>query len=163
MIKKFFLLITCMFLVGCNSKEKQIDEFKEISYNVPSVFKKDDDYTFSKYYDYEENNVNCTISFSASDKSIYKNKEDWFKGTFTFTLNDKVSDLKEEEINGNKVLFIEKKSEKVTDYYYGFESTNYYYLINYNIYDYKDGDREDIDTNKCFTLRENIISSVKLK
>ena len=55
MIKKFFLLITCMFLVGCNSKEKQIDEFKEISYNVPSVFKKDDDYTFSKYYDYEEN------------------------------------------------------------------------------------------------------------
>ncbi len=45
-------------------------------------------------------------------------------------MNDRVSELEENDIQNNNALFIEvdKSDNKTVDYYYGFVSKNYYYI-----------------------------------
>ncbi len=164
MKKLLVLIMLCLFVVGCADKYYDSEEdFSEIDYNIPNEFEVDDDNSFSKYYNCDENDVYSYVSIHSYKKSLYKDKEKWFKGCFTITLNDKVSDIEEIEINGSKVLFLKIESENSIYYCYGFESSNYYYSLTYSIYDYESGDRADIDTNKCYISRDAIVNSVTLK
>ena len=81
----------------------------------------------------------------------------------TFSLSDKVSDLKEVSINDSKMYYIDKKSNGNIEYYYGVESSNYYYLLTYSIDDFENGDRSDLDSNFCYNSKDRILSSVKVK
>ena len=163
-MKKFIILIfLCLFIAGCGDKYKNEEDFKEIEYNIPESFTNDNDNTFGRYYNCDDNDVYSYVAIHSYEKSLYDSKEKWFKNNFTFTLNDKVSDLEELDINGNKVLFLKIESEHNVNYCYGFESSNNYYSLSYSIYDYKSGDRADMDTNKCYISHEDIINSVKLK
>ena len=140
--------------------EKDIQkEYSEISIDVPKEFEKMGKYSF---YSYSNDGVSCHIDIYPSEK-YEKNFEKWFKSNVYNDLNDTVSDIKEESINGYKVLTTVVKSPSHTEYYYGFNGTNYYYNITYDIYDSSNGDRVDTDSNLCFTAKDAILSSVKLK
>lgn len=137
-------------------KEK---EFEEIEYVIPEMFEKSEDYTS---YSYGENNVHCYAYFYASKKYDY-NFETWFKERVHITLDDEVSKLEETIVDGRKGYHVNVKSGRRDEHYYGFESTNYYYSLSYSITDYKNGDREDKDTNPCYIAEHKIIDSIKLK
>ena len=143
----------------------QFDEnqFGEISYEVPSKFESDEEYSYSRYYNYSDDSIYCTFRVSVTEKDHYDSSKDWFKEMITFNLNDKVSDLKEVTINDSKMYYIDKKGSGVTEYYYGAESSNHYYLLTYSIDDYENGDRNDLDSNFCYNAKDRILSSVKIK
>lgn len=93
-------------------------------------------------------------------KKYYKSPQEILEKVVNFTLADEVSKIQELDLSvKGKQLTI--KGEDETNYYYSIESSNYYYLINYEITDYKNGDREDATTNKCITSREKIIDTIR--
>ena len=137
--------------------------FSQIQYKVPSKFEKDEDYNYSRYYHYRENDVSCSLNLNVYEKEYYDDFEEWFKDRIRFNLNDEIGKLEEIDLNHSKALYIDKKSRGSFDYYYGIESADYYYLITYNIYDYKHGDRSDIDSNLCYTYKDKIVESISVK
>ncbi len=148
-------------------KEKNEDYFTEISYKVPKTFE-EDDYSNSKYYSFYDTSLNCTIDIRADKKLHEESFEKWFKGEINFNLNDEVSELEQLDINGNKILGIQKKSGEnyswsEVERYYGVESSNYYYIIDYRIIDYKNGDRTDTETSMCLSTLDTFLSSIKTK
>ena len=150
-----------------NYKENNKEYFKEISYTVPSEFELDD-YHHSRNYSYYDTSLNCYIDIRAQEKLREQSFEKWFKGDISFTLNDELSELEELEINGNKILGIQKRrgedySWSEVEYYYGVESSNYYYMIEYRIIDYKNGDRTDTETSMCLSTLDTFLSSIKTK
>ena len=134
-------------------------EYSEITYDIPSEFESNDEL---KSYSYNDNSAFCHIYFYASDKYINDFKE-WFKGNITSDLSKEVSEIKEIEINGKKAYYVEIKDNKTTEHVYGIESTNYFYSVSYYLSDYKYKDRDDIDTNLCFTSENKIINSINVK
>ena len=166
-IRIILLLVFCLLLVACESddyNEENKKRFSEISFNVPEVFEEDKDYIYLREFYYKGDNVYCYVNFSASDKSTYSDdKETWFKKQIRFSLNDKVSELEEVDIYDNKAYKVTVQSGKDFDYYYGFESTNHYYLLDYQITDYNEETNEDIQTNPCYKYIDEIVYSIKLK
>lgn len=159
-------IISCLFLVGCEDKEHREDVFKEISYVIPSVFEKDEDYTYSRYYNFKDDNIYCYVSIQSYEKKYYdEDREIWFKDQIRVTLNDRVSELEKNDIQNNNALFIEveKSDNKTFDYYYGFVSSNYYYLVDYNIDSYNREENKDIKDSSCYSYRDEIIHSIRLK
>lgn len=137
--------------------------FTEIDYKVPSEFEKDDDYAYSRYYRYTDNFVHCSFSANVDEKDYYNGFNNWFKGRIHFNLNDEISGLKEITINDIKMLYIEKKSRGSLDYYYGVESSKYFYLLTYSIDDYKHGDGNELESNICLSAKDKIIESVNVR
>ena len=137
--------------------------FTEISYEMPLKFEKDEEYVYSRYYRYTDNSVHCSFSVNVDEKDYYNGFNNWFKGRIYFTLNDKVSELKEVAINNTKMLYVDKKSDSYTDYYYGVESSKYYYLLTYSISDYKHGDGNELESNICLSAKDKIIESVTVR
>lgn len=157
-------LFTVFGLGLFNSKNgPHLNLFSQIQYKVPSKFEKDEDYSYSRYYRYRENDVSCSLSFHVDEKDYYDNLEEWFKDQIRFNLNDEIGKLEEIDLNHSKALYIDKKSRGSFDYYYGVESEDYYYLVTYNIYDYKYGDRADIDSNLCYNSKDKIVNTIIVK
>ncbi len=160
----FIVIVFVIFFKTRNSDNLFSDNlFSEISYEVPSNFESEEDYTYSRYYRYYDNDVYCNLSVSADESTIYGDFKEWFANSVHFNLNDKVSELKEITINGNEMYYVDKKSKNSTVYYYGVKSSNYYYSITYTLNDYENGDRADIETNLCYTAKNQIINTVKVK
>lgn len=157
-----FVFILSIIVKHSNNRFSE-NLFTEISYEVPSKFEKDEDYTYSRYYRYSDNSVHCSFYVSVDEKDYYDDFSDWFKSRIRFNLNDEVSELKEVTINNQKMLYIEKKSKGSLEYYYGVESAKYFYLLTYNIDDYENGDRNDLDSNLCYNAKDRIIESVNIK
>ena len=139
-------------------KERE-NEFSEIEYKVPKYFDKDEG-IYYRDYSYSKNSIYCDLSVSNYDKKYYKSPQEILEKVVTFTLADEVSGIQELDLSvKGKQLII--KGEDETNYYYSIESSNYYYLFDYEITDYKNGDREDATTNKCITSREKIIDTIR--
>ena len=141
------------------------DDYKEIEYEKPEKFSKSDDtYSFIGHY-YSDDNISCNISISSYAKEYYDSKEDVLR-YISVQVSNKVTGPEDVDINGYKVKKLTVESNdyaKDTDYYYIFESTNYYYKVEYSISDYAKGDRTDLDTNPCLTSKDNFLNSIKLK
>ncbi|MBQ8131479.1 MAG: hypothetical protein IJ193_03220 [Bacilli bacterium] len=136
--------------------------FSELSFEIPEGFK-EDDYSTMKFVSYDNNSVYFNLDITAREKSYYKTAEEFLKDEVYFSLDDEVGELKEEEINGIKMVTLEAKKKYGDEYYYSMESSNYIYFFKFNIRDYEDGDREDIDSNPCLTAKNKILYSIKLK
>ena len=166
-IRIILLLFFCLLLVACDNddyNEENKKRFSEISFDVPDVFEEDKDYIYLREYYYRDDDVYCYISFHVSDKTAYTDdKETWFKKQIRHSLNDKVSELEEVDIYDNKAYKVTIQSGKDVDYYYGFESTNHYYLLDYQITDYNEETNENIRTNPCYKYMDEIVYSIKLK
>ena len=161
-IKLIFLFIICLLLVGCDEERK--NNFTEISFSIPDEFETYDDESASyRDYHYYEDSISCYINFRAYSKEYYEEgKEQWFKQSIIFNLTDEISQLEEKDISNNKVLYIEKRQDGSVNYYYGFESTNHYYLLDYNI-NSRGSDEEKKRIHPCVKYKDEIVSSVKLK
>lgn len=144
-----------------SSKESKT-RFSEITYEVPDMFEESHYSTFRDYR-YNSKEAYLDIEVSTVEKSLYKDADNYIKERVIIKLTDKVSELKEIEINGIKMHTVTVESKNDTTYYYSMETTNYIYLFEFQISDYKNGNREDIDTNPCFTTKEKVLYSIKLK
>ena len=162
MKKVLLVLFMVLILCGCG-KEEENHDFDEIEYIIPDEFEETDGSIYSKSYYYRDDDAYCYIYVRPDEKNLYnEDKEVWFKGNIRLSLNDKVSDLTELDVNGKKVLFVEKESDGDITKYYAFESSNYYYLLEYEINKYhteNETNRNDI----CSNLVDEVINSVKTK
>lgn len=141
-------------------------DFEEISYEVPEKFNVEE-YEYLRSMRYSDNDLYCDIEIDSYEKKYFKDAKHVIENNVHFNLSDEVSDLETFNLNGKKgytisvksmeELYLENKS------YYSIESTNYIYLIKYSIYDYKKGDREDINTHVCYTSKDDFIKSIKVK
>ena len=152
------ILIAVIKDISNPSNYYETDEFSEIKYQIPSELESDDELTLYYYGD----DISCEADFYSSEK-YDEEFETWFKGEIRVDLNDEVSEIKELTIGGKKAYFVEVKNEDEIAHYYGLESTNYYYLFNYNISDDLNQDREDKDTNVCYVSENKILDSIVLK
>ena len=163
--------IILLVFVGIKVK-KLVDEYKwmieekesynEISFTEPDGFTKEEGrYETSPNYSYRDDDVSCYLSIGSYDKS--DTKEKWFKRIIYVDLNDVVSEQETLTINGKSVLSINVKEDNSTTYYYGFESTNHYYVYRYTINDYTKGDRPSDDDSPCFVAKDQVLSSIKVK
>ena len=156
-----FVLLKFVYEVDFNNKyeEERKLELSEINYVIPEEFEK---YKSIESYSLDENDVYCRAYISASKKYNWE-FEEWFKGQIYSDLNTEVSSIEELDVNGKVAYRVDTKRSNSEEHNYGFESTNYFYLVSYKITDYKNGDREDLDTNKCFTSEYKIINSITLQ
>ncbi len=162
MKKVLLVLFMVLILCGCG-KEEENHDFDEIEYIIPDEFEETDGSIYSKSYYYRDDDAYCYIYVRPDEKDLYnEDKEVWFKGNIRLSLNDKVSDLKELDVNGKKVLFVEKDSNGDITKYYAFESSNNYYLLEYEINRYND-ENETYKNSPCYTLVDEVINSVKTK
>lgn len=158
------LIIGIVLLKNHDYYDNNKDElFSEISYDVLPEFKLDNSFHSSKYYNYDNGNIYCSFIVDADEKEYNDDFKTWFSKHIYYNLNDKVGELKEITINNNTMYYIDKISGYDTAYYYGLQTSNYYYFITYRITDYEKGDIEDIDTNLCYTAKDKFISTVTIK
>ena len=157
----FIIVICSMLLVGCGDSSNDDEaEFSEISYNVSDDFERYSEY---RGYSYSDDDVYCRLWVNAYTREYYdEDREVWFKSMINVNLNDKVSELKEIDVNGNKALYIEVNDKNDVNYYYGFVSNNYYYLFDYSISVYDDEKPGVLEDNKCYKYINDVINSVKL-
>ena len=143
-------------------KYKNNDMFSEISYKIPDEFEEDHYYN-SKSYRYDDNGVYCYVDITVEEKGKIK-IVDWLKENIFLSLDSNVSDVNELKVNNKKAYNINVvKDNSNNKSYYAFESSNYYYLLTYDLSDYSGGDREDLDTNKCYKYKDEIVNSISLK
>ena len=144
------------------------DYFGEITYVTPENFENDDHNSFRtlSYLD-SDNDTYCYVDIDSYSKELYSDAKYIIENYVHFDLKDEVSDLEEFSVSGKKAYKINIKSmgdlslDNIS--YYSIDSSNYVYLIKYTVYDYKKGDREDLDTNVCYTSRDAFIKSIQVK
>ena len=88
--------------------------------------------------------------------------EEYLKDNIRFTLNDDVEKIKEVDINNYKWYLMVKNSKSYKNYYYATIYNGVGYYMEYEIYDYNNGDHEGND-NFCEVSYDTIISSVRFK
>ncbi len=137
-----------------NFEKEMAKELDEISLEVPDGFK-NDNLSYALAYTYNNDEAYCHIYVDATKKTYYDSMSEWFNKRVDFNLSDELSELTTKEINGNKIRYISKKGEYKEVHYYGLESSNYYYMINYSI--------DNEDTITCLNFMESILDSIKLK
>ena len=131
-------------------------------YTVPDSFEKDN-YTYSVDYSYHENYTSCDFEVKYFDNyNNYKNGEEYLRDNIRFTLNDKIGDVKEVNINNYKWYLLEKENSSYKNYYYATIYDGKGYYMEYQIYDYNNGDHEE-NSNICNISYDKIISSVRFK
>lgn len=167
------LFIIIFMIYGINIKITEKNEYdkylkekydrinKELTYKTPNEFQTKD----KLYYSYYNKDIDCKFEFDNMEKNNYYKKtlEDFLRENIYVSLDYNTSEvIKDETKNINYLLITVEKNNNKT-YYYAFESKNYYYIFEYSIYDYKNGDRKDIDTNICYTAKDKILNSIKIK
>ena len=159
------IIFSCLLLIGCDKEEKE-NLFEEISYKIPDEFEKDESFIYTRNYHYYNDSIYCDVDVKAYEKRYYnEDRETWFKDSIRVNLSDEVSELKEIDISNNKAMNINvnKSETNETHYYYGFVSSNFYYLIDYNISNHNKDEDFDEKTSPCYKYIDEIIYSVKVK
>ena len=160
------LIITIIYIISDKDynhyHEKPNKYLSNITYIIPESFEKDT-YTYSINYHYHENYTSCNFEIKYFDNyNNYQNGGDYLKDNIRFTLNANISDIKEININNNKWYLIEKFNNSYKNYYYATIYKGIGYYMEYEIYDYNNGDHEG-NNNFCNISYNKIISSVKFK
>ena len=140
-----------------------METYSEISFTEPEGFTVEGKNLFElgpNLYRHDDNTA-CYISIGAYKKD--DDKDTWFKRLIYIDLNSEVGEQQKITVDNKPAYLISVKENNSTTYYYGLESTHYYYLYRYTLYDYSKGDRNDYETNQCFVAREQLLSSIKLK
>ena len=137
------------------------DYLDNISYDISNKFK-ESEYS-GGYYHYYGNNVSCTFDVDSFSTYNYFNGSDYIKDRITFTLNDKVSDIKEVDLNGYKWFYFGVDGGNNKEYYYATIKDDKGYLLKYEISDYLRGDSNKDRDSFCYTEYDKIISSVRFK
>lgn len=133
----------------------------EITFDVPLEFEAFYDEKNAIFEYKEDDSLSCKL-FVSRNKPEYHIYE-WFKSQIRY-YNVNIDYNSKFVQNGITIYQFEyDKDPTRTEYYYALASNNYYYLFNYIIFDDLKGDRENLDSSICYSSREKIISSIKLK
>jgi len=136
-------------------------KINEITFDVPLEFEAFYDEKNAIFNYKEDDNLSCMLSVSQNipEYHIYE----WFKRQIRY-YNVNIDYNSKFVQNGITIYQYEyDKDPTRTEYYYALASNNKYYLFNYIIFDGLKGDRENLDSSICYSSREKIISSIKLK
>ena len=137
------------------------DYLDNISYDISSKFEVS---KYSRgYYHYYDNDISCTFDVDSFSTYNYFNGSDYIKDSITFTLNDKVSEIKEVDLNGYKWFYFGVDGGNNKEYYYATIKDEKGYLLKYEISDYLRGDSNKDRDSFCYTEYDKIISSVRFK
>ncbi|MBQ6323435.1 MAG: hypothetical protein IJI22_01230 [Bacilli bacterium] len=140
------------------------DVSKKIGYSLPKEFEKTFAYDDMVSYSYSENGYSCHFSVSVSEFDNYKDGKSYLESTFNHTLSDEVSEIEEQNINGDTWYSIRKESENgYITYEYSSVKNGKVYDAEYSIFDYGYEDSNDNDDNLCLTAQNEIIKSLKIK
>ena len=161
----FIVLLVFAFIlekVEENKYEKEDREaLSKISVKVPKKFTKSE-YSSSKHYFYYKDDTSCSfdVEVETSNYKNYKDGKDYLEDRTYITLKDKVSEIEEIDLNNYKwhSLTVEKNGN--TEYHYATIKENNIYELEFRIDDYTNGESPD---NYCASIKDEIISSVKLK
>ena len=147
-----------------NYDKKAFDKVHEINYSVPTDFKwsYNNDGSNHTYYNDMKNGIFCWFYFKKYEKDN-TSFEKWFREESTpgivnsYYTSSKISKIVNNNVN---VYYREGEDEFSFQYFYGFETTNYYYLLDYYISDEQHGDRNN---HICYTTKEQLLSTITLK
>lgn len=147
-----------------NYDKKTFDKVHEINYSVSTDFisSYNNDGSNHTYYNDEKNGIFCWFYFKKYEKDN-TSFEKWFREESTprivsgYYTSSKISKIVNNNVN---VYYREGVDEFSFRYFYGFETTNYYYLLNYYINDEQHGDRNN---HICYTTKEQLLSTITLK
>lgn len=134
----------------------------DISFDIDDRFEANI-YDSSGYYHYYSDDISCNFDVSYYDNYKYNSGNDYLRDMVMFSLNDEVSEIKEIELNGYKWYYMSVDSDGKKSYYYATIKSDKVYELEYDISDYKRGDRTEDESNFCYSEYDKIISSVKLK
>lgn len=160
------LLIIYISEKNDNGYEKEnMKAFSELSYKIPEGFESDPGYKFN-YFSGSDNNVTCSIMITSYEKdmySLYKDPKDLLMSHVSVYLNERVGEIEIVDVGNTKGYYVSVISDYKEEYNYAIESKNYMYFIRYELSDIEKGDRPDLDTNKCYTTREEFIKSISVR
>ena len=147
-----------------NYDKKTFDKVHEINYSVSPDFTSsyNNDSSNHTYYNDEKNGIFCWFYFKKYEKDN-TSFEKWFRDESTprivsgYYTSSKISKIVNNNVN---VYYREGVDEFGFRYFYGFETTNYYYLLDYYISDEQHGDRNN---HICYTTKEQLLSTITLK
>ena len=143
------------------SDREEKKALKNITYNISKKFEKDD-YGYSIYHSYYDENTNCYFKVETYENKYedYKDGKEYLKDKIYFTYNDKISEIKDVELNNYKWYYLSKEKDNNIEYIYATKKDDIIYILNYEMSDYANGDGS---STFCISQYDKVISSVKFK
>lgn len=139
-----------------NNSSNIMREFNNLSLTLPTNFK-EGDYNSDYYESYSilSDTDYCRLSLIKSYSSAYDTPKEYLEKNVYSSASDKVSNIEEEQINGNtwNTLSVEKTSNTI--YNYATTNNDEIYIVEFVIY--------DDETNICSTAHSEIINSLNFK
>ena len=161
----FVVIILVVIFIFCFIKDNVIESgnsLSDITFDIDDRFEASL-YDGSGYYHYYSDDISCNFDFSYYSNYRYITGDDYLRDMVKFSLNDEVSEIKEIELNGYKWYYMSVDSDGKKTYYYATIKNDKVYELEYDISDYKRGDRTEDESNFCYSEYDKVISSVKLK
>ena len=142
-------------------EKKEKEALKNISVKLPKKFEKNTYSNSISYYLYDED-TSCNFSINVNTNSYkhYVDGKDYLEENTYITLKDKVSEIKEIELNNYKWHYLSVEKNSNLSYHYATKKENTIYELEYRINDYTNGEETN---NYCANIKDEIISSVKIK
>ena len=158
----FVIVIFVIYKVNDNIYDDDYYKYLDnIDYKVSSEFEES---KYSKgYYRYYNDDISCNFSIDSFSTYSYKDGSEYLKDDIRFTLNDKVSDINEVDLNGYKWYSLTVEHNNEISYYYATVKDDNGYLLEYKIRDYNNGDYGNSKENFCYVEYDRIISSISFK
>lgn len=155
------IIILCIVVENIDYSDREEKKaLNKISYEISNKFEKDD-YGYAIYHSYYGDNIRCHFKITTHDNyDEYKDGSDYLKNRIYFTYNDRISEIKEVELNNYKWYYLTKESDGDIEYIYATLKDDIIYELNYDIDDYANGDGT---SNFCANEYDKIISTVKFK
>lgn len=143
------------------SDREEKKALKQLKYEISDKFEKDN-YGYAIYHSYYEDNINCRFNIHTYDNYYddYKDGNEYLRDRINFTYNDKVSEIKEVELNNYKWYYMSKEKNEDIEYIYATIKDNIVYELEYEITDYAKGDGT---SSFCSSQYDKVISSIKFK
>jgi len=153
------LILEELDMKGFEKENKEA--LSKLSVKVPKQFEKNE-YGSSIYYNYYKDDVDCSLRIEAEKGNYrdYVDGKDYLEDTTYISLKDKVSEIKEIKINNYKWHYLTLEKNGDIEYHYATINEDNIYDIVYKINDYTNGENAN---NYCISIKDEIISTVKLK
>ncbi len=139
----FVTFFTILYGVFEGIDEGLFDNYKsdiknesELDYDIPDIYKKNDNsYNSDTYQSYHYNDSKSSCSISITNYTTYSNKsiEEHLKDNVISSMNEDVSEIKNETINNYKWSSVEINSKEKKEYKYASVYNERLYIVSYVI------------------------------
>jgi uncharacterized protein YpmB len=136
------------------------EALSKISVKVPKKFERSS-YSSTIYYHLYDEETRCSFIVDVeADSYNYEDGMEYLEKRTTISLKDKVSEIQGIDLNNYKWYYLSVENEDGITYHYATVKDNTVYTLDYEIEDYSKGENP---SNYCANIKDEIISTVKLK